>query len=181
MRIITGSLKGRRLRLPASFPARPTTDFARTGLFNVLSNLMDFEGARLLNLYSGSGIIAFEFISRGGKIAMCVDLNPLTTRFIQSECDRLRVYHKIYPLCRPVPVYLKQATQEFDLIFADPPFNEANYPQLLKEIFSSDAVGPHTLVVLEHPGEDFTAHPAHFDSRRYGRVHFSFFKKPVKN
>jgi 16S rRNA (guanine(966)-N(2))-methyltransferase RsmD len=181
MRIITGSLKGRRLRVPASFPARPTTDFARTGLFNVLNNLMDFEGARLLDLFAGTGIIAFEFISRGGQMAICVDLNPTTTRFIHEECERLRVFNKIYPICRPVPVYLKQTSQPYDLVFADPPFNDTNYDTLLKDILASEAVGEHTIVVLEHPGHDFSNHPWLFDNRRYGKVHFSFFRKPSLN
>ncbi|MCS6981256.1 MAG: RsmD family RNA methyltransferase [Flavobacteriales bacterium] len=176
MRIITGFLKGRRLQLPAVFPARPTTDFARTGLFNVLANQMRFEGANLLNLYSGSGIIAFEFISRGGRMASCVDLNPVTTRFIQKECQRLGI-SSIYTFCRPVPVFLKQTSQPFDLIFADPPFHEVDYEELLNEIFQSEALAPHTIVVLEHPGKDFKNHPYHYDTRRYGKIYFSFFRK----
>lgn len=181
MRIITGSLKGRRLRVPVSFPARPTTDFARTGLFNVLANLMDFEGARMLNLYSGTGIIAFEFVSRGGRMAICVDMNPTTTRFIQAECERLKIFNTIYPICRPVSVYLKQASQPYDLVFADPPFKDADYDGLLRDILASEALDDNTLIVIEHSGHDFSSHPWHFDSRRYGKVYFSFFRKPDSN
>ena len=176
MRIITGKLKGRRLQLPLRFPARPTTDFARTGLFNILDNRVDYKNNQLLNLFAGSGIIAFEYVSRGGRSATCVDINPVSSRFIEKECQRLGV-RNIFIVCRPVHLFLKQVRQPFDIIFADPPFNEANYPELLDQIFSSSAFVDHSLLIIEHSGYNFTDHPYFFESRRYGRIYFSFFKK----
>lgn len=177
MRIIGGYLKGRTIELPSSYEARPTTDFAREGLFNVLDNEYEFDGLKVLDLFAGTGAISYEFISRGAGHVWCVEMNPRNASFISSESARLGiknlsvVRHNVFdflPICR----------EKFDIVFADPPYALENLQTIPDQIFSADIVFPGGYLILEHGNEhSFKEHPYFIKEKRYGRVHFSFFSK----
>ncbi|MEO0405144.1 MAG: RsmD family RNA methyltransferase, partial [Bacteroidota bacterium] len=122
MRIIGGSAKGRRFAPPKSFDSRPTTDFAREGLFNVLTHQMDFENITVLDLCCGSGAISYEFASRGAKSVIAVDRNADCIRFIKKNAETFRL-PQIKAIRADVQTFLKKSNQRFDLIIADPPFS----------------------------------------------------------
>lgn len=177
MRIIGGKLKGRAVLPPAGYKARPTTDFAREGLFNVLDNEYEFQDLKVLDLFGGTGAIAFEFASRGAARVYCVEMARENASFIKTEAARLGLQNvtmvrdnvfDFLPLCR----------EKFDIIFADPPYALDGIDTLPDRIFSQDILHPGCYFILEHGGEhSFTTHPRFKKEKVYGRVHFSFFEK----
>ena len=177
MRIIGGKLKGKTIVLPAKYAARPTTDFAREGLFNVLDNEYDFEGLKVLDLFGGTGAVSFEFASRGAGHVWCVEMARENASFIIREASRLGlpnvscVRNNVFdflPLCR----------EKFDIIFADPPYALEGLETLPDKVFAQDILFPERYFILEHGDEhSFTAHPFFKKEKVYGRVHFSFFEK----
>jgi 16S rRNA (guanine966-N2)-methyltransferase len=176
MRIVSGKYRGRRLTPPANLPVRPTTDFAKEGLFNVLNNLVDFEALRVLDLFAGTGSISFEFISRGAVEVTAVDNNFRCTDFIRKTAavfgaDNLKVIKS------NAFVVIKHAPGGYDLIFADPPYDLEGIDLIPGLIMEAGLLAPDGLLVLEHAARyDFSEHP-HFDSaRHYGSVNFSFFR-----
>ena len=161
MRIITGIYKGRHFDIPRSFKARPTTDFAKENIFNVLMQYVDFEDAQALDLFSGTGSISLELVSRGCKQVVSVEMDRDHHRFIQ-ECLKKLNTDKCVPIRGDVFRFLKSCRQQYDFIFADPP-----YAQLLKE---------EGLFVFEHGKDyDFSAHPHFLEHRSYGSVNFTLF------
>lgn len=179
MRVISGIYKRRRFDVPTSFKARPTTDFAKENLFNVLQGYLDFseEPYTALDLFAGTGSISVELVSRGCTKVVSVEREPLHQRFIQKVQQELRA-DNWWVLRGDVFKYVASAKEEFDFIFADPPYQLEELPQLPDLILSSSLLKPDGLFVLEHGKEhSFTQHPLLIDHRTYGSVNFSFFQK----
>jgi len=177
MRIISGTFKGRRFQLPKGLKARPTTDFAKEGLFNILNNRIEFEGLRVLDLFSGTGSIGFEFYSRGAGQVTCVEQFPLHVTFIRSVIQQIDA--KGMSVIRgDVFNYINDSYGKFDLIFADAPYADERLSSIPDRIFSSTLLADDGLLIMEHSKKtDFSQHPCFTDKRNYGSVHFSFFRK----
>ena len=177
MRIIGGKLKGATILPPMGYSARPTTDFAREGLFNILNNEYEFEDLKVLDLFGGTGAIAFEFASRGASRVYCVEMVRENASFIKTEAARLGLTNvtmvrdnvfDFLPICR----------EKFDIIFADPPYALEGLETLPDKVLELDILHPECYFILEHGDEhSFKEHPNFIKERAYGRVHFSFFSK----
>ncbi len=176
MRIITGIYKGRRFDIPKNFKARPTTDFAKENLFNVLNAYIDFEDASALDLFSGTGSISLELISRGCHIVTGVEADRDHHRFI-TECMKKLGTDKAVPIRGDVFKFIKSCRQQFDFIFADPPYALKEIPQLPDLILDNHLLADNGVLVVEHGADhDFSQHPRFVEHRSYGSVNFSIFK-----
>lgn len=176
MRVISGKYKRRTFEVPRSFKARPTTDFAKENLFNVLTNLIDFEEcANVLDLFAGTGSISLEFVSRGCGRVVSVEREPSHHAFIYKVKEQLKESNWL-PLRTDVFRYIERCHDSFDLIFADPPYALTRLAELPDLILGGGLLAPGGLLVLEHGKEhSFAAHPQFIQERIYGSVHFSFF------
>lgn len=177
MRIIGGILKGKTVSPPAGYKARPTTDFAREGLFNVLSNEYEMEGLAVLDLFGGTGAVSFEFASRGVREVYCVEMAPQNAAFIKSQAASLGlgnvtvVRHNVFD-------FIQICRKSFDIVFADPPYALDGLYTLPDRVLSSDMLYPGGYFILEHPsGHSFADHKDFVKEKKYGNVHFSFFEK----
>ncbi len=176
MRIISGKFKGRSIRPPKNLRARPTTDFAKENLFNVLTNLVDYEESDVLDLFSGTGSIAYEFASRGAKSVTSVEVNPVHYRFIRATAKELELA-EFYPVHANAFLYLKNCRKTFDIVFADPPYDDPGTETLPEMVFQQGILNPGGWLILEHSGNaDFSGHENFWNTRSYGSVRFSFFK-----
>ena len=176
MRIIGGKLKGKVILPPAGYQARPTTDFAKEGLFNILDNEYEFEDLKVLDLFGGTGSIAFEFASRGAARVYCVEMARENASFIKTEAQRLGL-DNVTMVRDNVFDFLPICRERFDLVFADPPYALEGLEKLPDLVFAADILYPERYFILEH-GDDhsFVNHPRFVKERHYGRVHFSFFE-----
>ena len=175
MRIIAGTLKGRRLNPPANLPVRPTTDMARESLFNILNNYVDYEECTVMDLFSGTGAVAVEFISRGVKSVTAIDINNACTEYIKSEAPRLDI-RNLHVVRADVFDLLKRANRKFDIVFADPPYALGDLVMLPDLIFEHQVLTEDGIFILEHPREySFEEHPHFWQHRNYGKVNFTFF------
>jgi len=175
MRIITGIYKGRHFDIPRTFKARPTTDFAKENIFNVLMQYVDFEDAQALDLFSGTGSISLELVSRGCRQVVSVELDRDHHRFIQ-ECLKKLNTDKCMPIRGDVFRFLKSCKQQYDFIFADPPYALKELPQIPDIIFERQLLKEEGLFVFEHGKDyDFSAHPHFLEHRSYGSVNFTLF------
>ena len=178
MRIIAGQYKHRRFEVPQSFQARPTTDFAKENLFNVLQSYIDFseEGVRALDLFSGTGSIALELASRGCGEVISIEGKKSHHAFIR-KCIATTGITQINAYCTDVFRYLKRGNYTpFDFIFADPPYALAEL-HTLPDLLTNAPLHPDGLLVLEHGrSHSFQTHPCFIEEREYGSVHFSFFR-----
>ncbi|OIP83915.1 MAG: 16S rRNA (guanine(966)-N(2))-methyltransferase RsmD [Porphyromonadaceae bacterium CG2_30_38_12] len=175
MRIISGIFKGRRIHTPTNIKARPTTDFAKEGLFNLLNNRIDFEGIDVLDLFAGTGSIGVEFVSRGCNSVTAIELNDTEASFIRKMCSELHL-NNLQLYRTDVFKFLNSTKSQFDLIFADPPYALKELVDIPDLIFSKTILKPDGLLVLEHGANTNFDQHAHFsDHRNYGNVHFSFF------
>ncbi len=176
MRIIGGRLKGKTIRPPEGYKARPTTDFAREGLFNVLDNEYEFEDLMVLDLFGGTGAIAFEFASRGAARVYCIEMARENASFIKTEASRLGLGN-VTMVRSNVFDFLPLCHEKFDIIFADPPYALDGLETLPDKVFSQDILHPDCYFILEHPGTySFTDHPRFVKEKTYGKVHFTFFR-----
>jgi len=174
MRIIGGKLKGRKLNAPHLPDARPTTDFARESLFNILQSRYVIEDAKVLDLFAGSGSIAFEFISRGAQKVTCVDLYSPGLAFIRNTAKDWDC--RIETVRSDVFRYLKVKSTAFDIVFADPPFDLKNVTELPKLIIENGWLKENGLLIAEHgKAGQFSGFDKFVEERAYGKVHFSFF------
>lgn len=180
MRIISGKYKGRHIPAPAGMKARPTTDFAKTALFNILENQYDFSELNVLDLYCGTGSIGFEFLSRGAKTVVAVDQDFLSARFC-NEFAKTLGYEKQYKAYKNDCIRaLKQLKGKFELVFCDPPYSYPDHGKLHKAVFEAGILAPGALVVIEHGQKtDLSAQPFFIEVRKYGNVFFSFFSQPA--
>lgn len=168
MRIVGGKFRGIRLKIPKAFRGRPTTDFAKEGLFNVLNNLVEYEDLKILDLFSGTGSISYEFTSRGSSHIMAIDKSIVHCNYInkmfrefeseKSHCYKKDAYH-----------FIISTEQTFDLIFADPPFDDPDLTKLPNLIFEEKILNPNGIFILEH-GEriGFGQHPNFMKEKKYG-------------
>lgn len=178
MRIITGKYKGRHFEVPRTFKARPTTDFAKENLFNVLRAYVDFEETAALDLFGGTGSISLELLSRGCRRVVTVEKDRRHFAFIE-QCRRTLGDPVWQPLCGDVLKFVERCAEPFGLVFADPPYALPELPELPECVLGSKLLAPGALFVLEHgKTQDFSAHPAFLEHRTYGSVNFSFFRNP---
>ena len=178
MRIISGKYKGRRFDLPKSFKARPTTDMAKESLFNVLNNDIDWEETTALDLFGGTGAISFELVSRGCPRVVCVEKNFNHSTFIEKTKEELKIQSEMTILKMDVFGYLEHCKEQFDLIFADPPYDQKNFEEVPRLVFEKDLIKPEGIFILEHPRDyDFSDRPLFESKRVYGSVNFSIFRK----
>lgn len=175
MRIISGFLKGRKIEPPKDFTARPTTDFAREGLFNMLFNRIDIGGAKVLDLFSGSGTVGFEFVSRGAAEVISVDSDMSVIKFIRKKAEEFNT-PQLRPFRFDALQYIARAGTTFDIVFCDPPFERENLNEIPDAVFERGILKKDGLLILEHEdGISFETHPRYLEDRSYGRVKFSFF------
>ena len=175
MRIITGQYKGRHFDIPRSFKARPTTDFAKENLFNVLNGYIDFDGITALDLFSGTGSISLELVSRGCARVVSVEADRDHHAFI-SQCLKKLDTDACTPIRGDVFRFLKSCRQQFDFIFADPPYALKELPQIPDLVFQKDILAPEGIFVFEHGKDnDFSSHTRFVEHRAYGSVNFSIF------
>ncbi len=176
MRIISGKFKGRRFKTNPKVTARPTTDFAKEGLFNLLNNQIDFEGLKVLDLFAGIGSISFEFISRDAEEVVAIELNQNNLAYIRKVANELKVSN-IIPTKVDVFKYVASCHQQFDLIFADPPYDLEDIATIPNLIFEHNILKEGGLFILEHSKNTILDEHPHFShTRKYGNVHFSFFE-----
>jgi|SRR5690554_248489 len=175
MRIISGKFKSRRIQVPSKLNARPTTDFAREGLFNVLNNMIVWETTIALDLFSGTGSVAFEMVSRGCQRVICVESENLHWRFINKTKEVLGAT-ELYPLKADVFKFIDSCKEQFDLIYADPPYDMKGIERIPDTIFEKGLLKSGGTLILEHSKKfDFSLHPNFKNMRKYGNVHFSIF------
>ncbi|MCB0668994.1 MAG: RsmD family RNA methyltransferase [Saprospiraceae bacterium] len=177
MRIIGGSLKGRRFNPPADkWPTRPTTDFAKEGLFNILENRFDFEHLRMLDLFGGTGNHTYEAISRGCLQITYVDKFAPCVRFVRDLSQSLDIQDYITIVQMDVARFLKKPAGPFDYIFAGPPYPLSWLDEIPAMIRESGCLAKDGLFVLEHnSNHHFEDYPDFEQLRKYGGTHFSFF------
>lgn len=177
MRIIGGKHKGRIIEVSRDFNARPTTDFAREALFNILANHFDFTEVRFLDLFSGTGSISFECCSRGCTDIDLVDINNRFVQSIAKVAARMNMT-TIHPVKMDVFQFLQICRRQYDIVFADPPFELENLSGLPRAVLDKNILFPGGWFILEHPKKHkFENTPGFFDERKYGNVHFSFFRQ----
>lgn len=177
MRIIRGKFGRRRFDVPTNITARPTTDFARENIFNVIENIIDLEGITAIDLFAGTGAISLEMVSRGAASVTAVEMAVTQARFIdktrqQLNCTELRLVRgdALKFIATPGPIA--------DLIFADPPYDMEGFDQVPQRILDSPRCGPDTLVIVEHSkNRDYSSHPNFLQHRAYGSVNFTLFRK----
>jgi len=176
MRIIRGKYGRRRFDVPSNITARPTTDFARENIFNVLENLIDFEAARALDLFAGTGAISFEFLSRGCAEVTAVEKASVQYSFIRRVAQQLGADN--LRLVRGDALrFIDSCTATFDIIFADPPYDMPGFADIPEAILGSQMLHQGTLIVIEHSGKhDFSHLPGFREHRAYGSVNFSIFE-----
>ncbi|MBD77734.1 MAG: 16S rRNA (guanine(966)-N(2))-methyltransferase RsmD [Crocinitomicaceae bacterium] len=176
MRIIGGKLKGRRLQAPKNLPVRPTTDFAKEALFNVLNHKIDFENTNLLDLFSGTGNISYEFASRACPSILSVEQNNNCIRFIKKTSEELGLSINTVK-ANVFRLIAKPAKNTFNVIFADPPYENKELTTIPDLIFKNEWLTPNGLLIVEHgPHTSFESHSHFVEERSYGHVHFSFFE-----
>ena len=180
MRVISGKYKRRTFEVPRNFKARPTTDFAKENLFNVLNNLIDLEECNnVLDLFAGTGGISLEFVSRGCGRVISVEREPLHHTHIYKIKEQLKEDNWI-PLRADVFRYIEKCHDTFDLIFADPPYALEGLANIPDKVFDRDILHPGAYFILEHPEEfNFSEHKYFVKERKYGNVHFSIFEKQM--
>ena len=176
MRIITGKYKGRHFDIPRSFKARPTTDFAKENIFNVINGYVDMEGAQALDLFAGTGSISLELLSRGCAPVVSVEMDRDHAAFIRECMQKLDTKDNIL-IRGDVFRFIKSCKQQYDLIFADPPYALPTLPTIPQLILSKGMLRPGGLLVFEHgKHNDFSDVPGFIEHRAYGSVNFSLFR-----
>jgi 16S rRNA (guanine(966)-N(2))-methyltransferase RsmD len=176
MRIVSGDFKGRIFNPPKNFKARPTTDIAKEGLFNILSNNFDFDEISVLDLFSGTGSISFEFASRGCKSIHLVEMASSHLEFIYKVKKDLG-FNQITTIRHDVFKFLKICKIQFDVIFADPPYELSGVDLIPQLVFERKLLKDNGWLIVEHSKKiDLSILPYYTETRNYGNVHFSFFK-----
>lgn len=176
MRIIGGKYRGRKINPPHGLKARPTTDFARESLFNILNNRVDFENIAVLDLFSGTGSISYEFASRGTKEIHLVEIDTKHVTGIKRIIKDIGI-ENIRCIHIDARAYLKTCSARYDIVFADPPFDLPWLKEIPSIVLGSGVLKEDGFFVLEHPRNmNFTAFSGFFEHRNYGSVNFSFFR-----
>lgn len=175
MRIIRGKYGRRRFDVPTNITARPTTDFARENLFNVLENMVDFEGLTALDLFAGTGAISFELLSRGCASVTAVEKASTQHAFMKKVASQLGCDN--FNLMRGDALrFVESSLAKYDIIFADPPYDLKGFGEIPEKILNSQMLKPGTIFIIEHSRNFDFSHLPHFSSHRtYGSVNFSIF------
>ncbi|MBI3518010.1 MAG: 16S rRNA (guanine(966)-N(2))-methyltransferase RsmD [Bacteroidetes bacterium] len=177
MRIIGGIYKGKQIIAPKNLPVRPTTDFAKEGLFNILNHKIDFEDLTVLDLFCGTGNISLEFASRGAQKIHAVDKHSPCLYFLKDTAKALKI-NTIFTDRADVFKYLEKSHSTFDLIFADPPYELENIAMIHDLVFKQQLLNEGGLLIIEHgPKTDLSTKKNYVETRKYGNVHFSFFNQ----
>ena len=182
MRIIGGKFKGRKFFPPAkNWPTRPTTDFAKEGLFNIINNHFYFDEIKMLDLFGGTGNHSYEFISRGCTDVTYVDKFYGCIKFVNQTAKTLDIEDKIRIVKADVFKFIEFATDKYDYIFAGPPYALTTMDMIPDLIFEKGLVKDDGWFVMEHnPNHDYQTHPHFWQMRKYGKTYFSFFKNVVE-
>lgn len=174
MRIISGKYKGKNLIIPKGLPVRPTTDYAKESLFNILNNTISFRELNILELFAGTGNIGFEFMSRGAKSITSVDLDFKCIQFIKKMNKEIGIEGRV--IRSEAFRFVKSNKDKYNLIYADPPYEIDNLLLLPDLIFDKGLLQEEGLLIIEHKKEiDFSLAKNYTSTRQYGKVNFSFF------
>lgn len=177
MRIIRGKLKSRRFSTPKNFPSRPTTDYAKEGLFNILDNRIEMENLAILDLCSGTGNISLEFASREAGNITAVDTNFNCVKFIQNLINEHDLKNEMQVFKSDVRDFLRRNEKQYDLIFADPPYDVTFHQDIVSLIQEKNSLKVDGICIIEHGRQtDLSQMPNFVEKRSFGNVHFSFFK-----
>ncbi len=177
MRIISGIFKGRRISPPKNLPVRPTTDMSKEALFNVLNNHFHFEDLKVLDLFSGTGNISYEFASRGSKNITCVDADFGCVKFIKQTAAEFDF--NIAAIKSDVMSYIKRCNTTYDIIFADPPYalDQKSFDEIVLAVFENGLLESDGMMIIEHSKYTKLDHLMHFSFKKsYGGSIFSFFE-----
>lgn len=177
MRIISGKYKGRRIMAPKKLPVRPTTDMSKEALFNILNNHFNFSELKILDLFSGTGNISYEFASRGCEPIISVDADYGCVSFIKKTATEFEF--DITAIKSDVFQYLERAKGEFDIIFSDPPYNleQVDFEKINTLVFEKELLATDGMLVIEHSKHTKLDHLSHFSFKKnYGGSVFSFFE-----
>lgn len=177
MRIIRGILKSRRFSAPKGFPSRPTTDYAKEGLFNILENKFSLINLQILDLCAGTGNITLEFASRESGHITAVDQNFNCVKFIKNLVKEVELEDHIEVYRADVRDFVKKTAKTYDLIFADPPYDSPIHAELVETIFARNLLNPNGLAIIEHGRRTDLTHFPQFElTKQYGNVYFTFFR-----
>ena len=177
MRIISGKLKARRLKAPKNLPVRPTTDMAKEALFNILNNQYYFDSITVIDLFSGTGNISYEFASRGTKSIYAIDANFNCIKYINTTAKELELDINTYK--SDVYKFLDKTSLQADIIFADPPydFELEKFQEIVETVFAKNMLKEDGVLIVEHSKHtDLSTHEKHSYDKRYGGNIFSFFE-----
>ncbi|MFN4006975.1 MAG: RsmD family RNA methyltransferase [Chitinophagaceae bacterium] len=177
MRIISGKFGGRKFQPPREMPhTRPTTDIAKQGLFNMLNSRMALDGISTLDLFGGTGAISYELASRGAEHLVVVEKDPIMHAFIQKNMQTLGVTN-CQVLRLDIFTYLRTCNQQFDFIFAGPPYALGTIDEIPKIIVHQNLIAEGGYFVLEHtPRNNYETFDGFSFARNYGTTVFSFFE-----
>jgi len=174
MRIISGKNRGRQIVAPANLPVRPTTDLGKESLFNILNNYFFFDRVEVLDLFAGTGNITYEFASREALSVTAIDNNSACVDFIRKTINKLG-YQNVAIIKNDAFFFISKCKQQYDIIFADPPYDLEGIEQIVESVFTNHLLKPNGWLVIEHcKAHDFTTHPNFYDHRTYGKLNFSF-------
>lgn len=175
MRIIGGEKKGILLHAPSNLPVRPTTDRAKESLFNILENNFDLSELTVLDLFAGTGNMSYEFASRGAAAVLCVDQHPGCVKYMKEVASKLK-FDSMEVRKQDVFTFLKQTTENFDIIFSDAPYALARMVEIPPMVFEKNLLKPNGWLVMEHATQLSLNYLPHFtQERKYGQSTFSFF------
>lgn len=175
MRIVSGTCRGRVITPPKGFKARPTTDFAKENLFNIIANHFYFDDLDVLDLFSGTGAISYEFASRGAKNVTSIEMDKLHQSFISRTVELLKLT-QIRSFRLNAFTFLKTCKLSYDFIYADPPYDLEEIDTIPDAVFSKSMLNEDGWFVLEHSrNKDYSSHPNFQSKRAYGSVNFSIF------
>ena len=174
MRIISGKYKGKKFLPPSNLPVRPTTDYAKESLFNILLNHFDFRNIQILDCFSGTGNLSFEFLSRGVQNVESIDINFNCIAYqktIKKELD----LENFAPVQKDVFKVLKFISKSYDIIFSDPPYDLEGISKIPELVFDNDLLSNGGWLIVEHSKKTVFRHPNYKETRKYGNVNFSIF------
>ena len=176
MRIISGKFRGKVLMAPRNLPVRPTTDFAKEALFNLMNNHYNIEMISVLDLFAGTGNISYEFASRGAESLTAVDFNGNCVKFINQTAEALG-FTQLHAHRSEAIKFVERAYRKWDVVFADPPYDFTGHEELVNAVFKKGILEEEGMLVVEHAREtNLAEHPNFVERRKYGNVHFSFFE-----
>jgi len=176
LRIVSGTYKGRIIKPPKNFRARPTTDFAKENLFNILNNNFDFSEVTVLDLFSGTGSISYEFASRGSMKVISIEKNFKHQAFIKKTIDDYE-FKQIKSIKTDVFRFIKSCNESFDIVFADPPYDLKEIESIPAFIFEHDMLKKNGWLIVEHGDKtNFSRQKGFKEQRKYGGVNFSIFE-----